>query len=717
MVKKAVKSKPTKPAKKPTKSKEKIKNRSEKRLITAALPYINNIPHLGHIVGSHLPADIFARFCRSRGYDTLFVGGTDEHGSTTEIAAEQCGVDVKTFGDKLYAEHKKIYDWFNISYDNFSRTVKPIHYKTTQEFFKKIYDHGLIREGTMKVFYSPKEKRYLPDRYIIGTCPKCGYEKANGDQCEKCTSVLEPLQLVNPKSLVSGDNLEIRETNHLFLRLDKLSDRLEKWIKKQKIWRSQVSALAMGWIRDGLKERCITRDLKHGVPVPLKGYENKVLYVWFDAPIGYVSFAREISKDDSFWEGNSKIYHFLGKDNIPFHTIFWPAILLARGELNLPHNVIGLQYLNYEGGKFSKSQKRGVFCEKLPETRINVDLLRAYLTFIIPETDDTEYKWEDFQNRINADIIGNYGNLINRTINFISKRLNGEIIKPKLSELGKLDKELYSTIEERSKKITELLENSKIRDAFLEILLLSNAGNKYFDDTKPWDVIKTDENKAKKILYNCASLCKSLAILSSPYLPNTAQRVWEQLNLLGKVDSAKTWDSASELDIPTGHKVNEPQILFEKVTNESLANFRKIAADTKEVIELFKPKLNKPVETKNIEGVMNMTEIKYDDFAKLDLRVGTIKSAEDIEGADKLLKLTVDLGKELGSRTILAGIKKYYSKEKLKDKQIIVIANLEPRKMKGLESQGMLLAAGSPESDTCILISPDTKAENGMKIN
>ncbi|MEI7718470.1 MAG: methionine--tRNA ligase [archaeon] len=689
----------------------------EKRLVTAALPYINNIPHLGHIVGSHLPADIFARFCRARGYETLFVGGTDEHGSTTEIAASQCGVDVKTFGDVIHVEHKKIYDWFNISYDNFSRTTNPEHYKTTQEFFKKIYDNGFIREGTMKVFYSPKENRFLPDRYIMGTCPKCGYERANGDQCEKCTSVLEPLQLVNPKSLLSGDSIEIRDAKHLFLRLDKISKNLEKWIKTQKIWRSQVSALAMGWIKEGLKERCITRDLKHGVPVPLKGYEDKVFYVWFDAPIGYVSFAREKSKGDSFWTGKSKVYHFLGKDNIPFHTIFWPAILLARGGLNLPYNVIGLQYLNYEGGKFSKSQKRGVFCEKLPETGINVDLLRAYLTFVIPETGDTEYKWEDFQKRVNADIIGNYANLVNRTVNFISKRLGGEILKPKTSELSELDKQLYSLIEEKTKKITDLLENSRIREAFLEILLLSNAGNKYFDDTKPWDIVKTDVEKTKRILYVCANLCRSLAILSAPFLQTTAQKIWEQLNLKGKVDSPEIWDSASEICLESGHKVNEPQILFEKVTEESLANFKKIASDTHDVSELFKPKLNKPVETKKIEGIATMADmIKYDDFAKLDLRVGTIKNVEPLEGADKLWKLTVDLGTEIGQRTILAGIKKYYSKEQLTDRQIIVIVNLEYRKMKGSESQGMLLAAGTAASDTCILISPEKKVENGTKI-
>ncbi len=695
----------------------KFKAEREKRLITAALPYINNIPHLGHIVGSHLPADIFTRFCRSRGYETLFVGGTDEHGSTTEIAASQCGVDVKTFGDKIYKEHKKIYDWFCISYDNFSRTTKPVHYDTTQEFFKKIEENGYIKESTMKVFYSPKENRFLPDRYIIGTCPKCGYERANGDQCEKCTAVLDSLQLVHPKSLISGDSLEIKDSKHLFLRLDKISKDLEKWIKKQKMWRSQVSSLAMGWIKEGLKERCITRDLKHGVPVPFKGYEDKVFYVWFDAPIGYVSATREISPDDSFWTGKSKIYHFLGKDNIPFHTIFWPAILLARGGINLPYNVIGLQYLNYEGGKFSKSQKRGVFCEKLPQSGIDVDLMRAYLTFVIPETGDTEFKWDDFQKRVNADIIGNYGNLVNRTINFISKRLEGEIIKPKDSELTNLDKELYELIKEKSEKITELLENSRLREAFFEMLLLSNAGNKYFDDTKPWEMIQKDVDKIKQILYNCANLCRSLAILSSPFLPNTAQKIWEQLNLDGKVDEAGIWDSASEILIESGHKVNEPEILFEKISEESLEKFKKIASDTTDVSELFGVIQKKNEIKEEITGIATMGDlIKYEDFTKLDLRVGTIMGVEDLEGADKLWKLSVDLGSEIGQRTICAGIKSQYSKEELIDKQIIVIANLAPRKMKGVESQGMLLAAANSDDSKVVLLSPEKGIENGSKV-
>lgn len=561
------------------------------RLVTAALPYINNVPHLGHIVGSHLPADIFARYSRARGYETLFVGGTDEHGSTTEITAEKLRVDVSTFGDVLFREHKKIYDWFGISYDNFSRTVNPVHTQTTQEFFNTIYKNGFVTEGKMKVFYSPDDNRFLPDRYVVGTCPKCNYPNANGDQCEKCTAVLDPMQLIDPRSAISGSPLEIREAKHLFLRLDKLSSKIENWIHKQKTWRPQVRNLALGWIKEGLRERCITRDLKHGVQVPLPGFDDKVFYVWFDAPIGYVSATKEARPQDwrRYWqEKEGKIYHFLGKDNIPFHTIFWPGMLLAHGDFNLPFNVIGLQYLNYEGGKFSKSQKRGVFCEKLPESGINPDLMRAYLTFVIPETSDTEFKWSDFQSRINSDVIGNYANLINRTASFISSRLGGYVERPVESRLTVSDRDLDKQVRKKTKRITDLLEKAEFRNAFGEILSLSTAGNQYFETNKPWVLIKSDKNRAREVLYHCAGLCRSLAILTAPFLPNSSYQVWRQFNFQGNVDTPNVWDSAQDLYEIDGYKIGNPVILFDKVTEDQLNKFKKTVSDTKEIGEYFK---------------------------------------------------------------------------------------------------------------------------------
>mgnify|MGYP001566325628 FL=1 len=561
----------------------------ETRLITSALPYINNVPHLGHIVGSHLPADIFARYCRAKGYETLFVGGTDENGSTSEIAADEIGIPIDIFSEKLYREHKKVYDWFNISYDNFSRTSNSIHHKTTQNFFKKIYENGYIKEGKIKVFYSSEEKKFLPDRYVRGICPKCGYKNASGDQCEKCTSIFDSTQLIDPRSAITNKPVEIKEAIHLFLKLSKLSKKLEKWIKEKKNWRTQVTSLALGWIKEGLKDRCITRDLKHGVKVPLKGFEDKVFYVWFDAPIGYISSTKEASKNwEKFWKDkNTKIYHFLGKDNIPFHTIFWPGMLIANGNFNLPYYVEGLQYLNYEGGKFSKSQKRGIFCEKLPETKIESDILRAYLTFIIPESADSEFKWKDFQLRINSDIIGNFGNFINRTLTFIYNKLNKKIKRPLEKELTELDKNFIKITKEKFSNIENYLEKVQLRNAFLEILALSSIGNKYFNDNEPWKLVNTDAKRTNHVLYLCAGLCKTLSILIQPFLPSTSQKIWEQLNLEYTPNKKGIWNSAHELNLPDNHTINKPSILFNKLTNDYLEKFKKHVSNTKSLKEFF----------------------------------------------------------------------------------------------------------------------------------
>ncbi len=567
-------------------SKMKLKN---KRLISAALPYINNVPHLGHIVGSHLPADIFARYCRAKGHETLFIGGTDENGSTSEIAALKLNVSLEKFSDKLYEEHKKIYDWFEISYDNFSRTSREIHHKTVKDFFKVIYKKGFIKKDKMKVFYSPKDNMFLPDRYVVGECPKCGYEYANGDQCEKCTSVLDSFQLKNPKSIISGGKIEIRETEHLFLKLDSLSPKLKKWIESQKYFREQVKGLAMGWINEGLKPRCITRDLKHGVKVPLKEFENKVFYVWFDAPIGYVSSTKEKTKEwKKYWEDkNSEVYNFLGKDNIPFHTIFWPGMIIAHGEFNLPKNVIGLQYLNYEGKKFSKSKGVGVFCERLPELNLEADVWRHYLTQIIPETGDSEFKWKDFQERVNSDLIGNYANYANRVLNFIYTKMEGKIVKYSQKELETIDKELLKTIQEKRKVIEELMEKSELRKAYSEILKLSSEGNKYINDSEPWKIIKENPKRANDIFYISTFLLKNLALLFAPYLPKTSEKIWKQLNLSGNPNSIGAWEEGKK-DFGKEHKINKPELLFKRIEDKEVEEYKKITSQGKDLSELFK---------------------------------------------------------------------------------------------------------------------------------
>lgn len=558
-----------------------------KRLITAALPYINNVPHLGHIVGSHLPADIFARFCRSKGYETLFVGGTDENGSTSEIAAESIGLDINKFSDRLHEEHKKVYEWFNISYDNFSRTSTPLHHLTAQDFFKKIESKGDIKEGSMKVFYSPRDERYLPDRYILGECPSCGYEDANGDQCEKCASVLDPLELRNPRSSLSGGGIEIRDSSQLFFSLDKLSPKLKSWIEQQNHWRTPVKNLALGWIESGLKPRSITRDLKHGIKVPKEGYEDKVFYVWFDAPIGYISSTKEATDDwRRFWTGDSQVFNFLGKDNIPFHTILWPAMVMSHREFNLPKNVIGLQYLNYEGQKFSKSKGVGVFCEKLPSLGLEADIWRSYLTKVIPETDDTEFRWRDFQEKTNSDLIGNYGNYVNRIVSFVKNKLGGRLEKPQEGELNERDKRMLDEIKKSKEKIERLLESGEIRKAYEGALELCSEGNKYIHDTEPWNAIKQDPQRANDIYYNGARLLKAVTTFMAPYVPDTSEKVWRQLNLPGSPLEEGAWDKSLD-GFGESHRIGEPEILFKKMSDEDVEKYKEISSKATDLKSFF----------------------------------------------------------------------------------------------------------------------------------
>jgi len=553
------------------------KNIKEKRLITAALPYVNNVPHLGNIVGSHLPADIFARFCRQKGYDTLFIGGTDDHGTPIEIAAQKQNISPGELADYFYKIHKEIYDWFGFSYDNFSRTSKKVHEDLTQGMFKIIYERGYILEKTLKLPYCPNCKRFLPDRYLEGVCPACNCDSARGDQCEKCGRVLDPIELKNPRCTICGShNIEFKDVKHLFLNLEGLSSKLETWIKSNIHWRSQVKSLALGWLKEGLKPRCITRDLKWGIKVPLKGFEDKVFYVWFEAPIGYISSTKEKFKNwKDFWQDpNSKIYHFVGKDNIVFHTIFWPGTLLAHGEFSLPYNVVGLQFLNYEGEKFSKSRGKGVFCENLSKSGLPADYWRFYSSLIIPETNDTDFKWEEFKERINGDLIGNFANFIHRTQSLINAQLEGEIKKQNLKKQNILDKKFIEKIQKSVLKIDTLFEKIELRETLKEILSLSSEGNKYFDYQAPWRQIKEDKLGAEKTLILCFNLCKTLAILIHPFLPETSQKIWRELGLKGNAFDKNNWERAGKIDI-FSCKIEKPEILFKKLENEQMETLKK----------------------------------------------------------------------------------------------------------------------------------------------
>lgn len=671
--------------------KQKKKFKKENILVTCALPYVNNIPHIGNIAGSHLPGDIFSRFCKLRGHNCIYIGGSDEHGTPSVVAAQELGITPKELTDVLYNEHKRIYDWLRINYDNFSRTSRKIHHKTTTDFFQKIYEKGLVTKMAVNLPYCPDCKRTLPDRYIKGICPKCVYESARGDQCEKCTELLEPRELLEPKCVVCGSTPEFRTFDHLFLKLDSLEPAIKKWISSQKHWRNTVRKLALGWIKDGLKPRSITRDLKWGVKVPVKGFEDKVFYVWFDAPIGYISSTKEWAKREKkdweiFWKKDAKIVHFIGKDNIPFHTVWWGGMLIANSEFTLPYSVAGLQYLNYEGDKISKSNKWGIFCEKLPESGLDADVWRYYLTEVIPENKDSEWKWSEFKNKVNGELVGNLGNFIHRTISFIHNYFDGVV--PKAVKLNKSDK---AVLENDYENIWELAWKTHLRDALKEINKISAKGNKYFQDNEPWNLIKTDKKRCGTVLNVCANLCKNLGILAWPFLPEASEKLADVFG--NKID----WKEL-EKELKDGKKIKRCRPLFPKLDDKQIK-------EVKDIVTSLTP-------LKNYFGQKERDMINIKEFKRMDLRVGTIKAVDDVTGAEKLFKITVDTGEE---RTLVAGIKGFYKKEELVGKQIIVVVNLEPAVIRGIKSEGMLLAAEDDKGNV-ILLQPEKTVNEGSKV-
>jgi methionyl-tRNA synthetase len=556
-------------------------------LICCALPYTNAVPHVGNIVGSHLPADIFARYCRLKGHDTLLIGGADENGTPTEVAALELKVTPRTLTDVFYRVHKQIYDWFEISYDNFSRTSLPVHHKTTQDFFLRIYEKGFVTEGVLRLPYCENDKLFLADRYVQGTCPVCGYEFARGDQCENCATLLEPDQLINPKCKIDGSTPVFRDSDNLFLELDKLEDRLEEWISSKKQWRKQVTSLALAWIKEGLKKRSITRDLKWGVPVPLAGFENKIFYVWFDAPIGYISSTKEWAEKkgtpeswrDYWLDPQTVIYNFLGKDNIPFHTIFWPGMLMAHGDFNLPSEVVGLQYCNYEGDKISKSRNWGIFCEKVIESGLDPDIWRYYLTYLIPETKDTEFKWDEFENRINNELVADIGNFVHRTLTFASNFLNG-VVEERPSGPDELD--LQRKVREQVEKADEALGEVRIRDAMRCVLQIATLGNEYFQRNQPWVLVKQDQERCRQVVYCCVSVCRDIAVLLSPFLPASSGRIYAFL----KIERSPAWaDLGAALGTTT---IDKPSILFKKLEKTEIERIKSIVTRSTDAKDYFK---------------------------------------------------------------------------------------------------------------------------------
>ena len=673
----------------------------KKRLITSALPYVNNIPHLGNLM-QVLSADVFARFCRSRGYETMYICGTDEYGTASETRALQEGVTPRELCDRYHEIHKAIYKWFNIDFDYFGRTSTPLQTEIVQALFKACDDNGYIVEKESEQLYCPECKRFLADRFVSGTCPHCGYDGARGDQCEKCGTLLDPTELIEPKCSVCGSTPVLRKTKNLYLNLPKILPLLDEWMKKASVegfWAKNAIQITSSWIRDGLQERCITRDLKWGIPVNKPGYEDKVFYVWFDAPIGYISITANKTKDWEYWwrdPENTELFQFIGKDNIPFHTVVFPSTLLASKEKwTMLYHMSSTEYLNYEGGKFSKSKGIGIFGNDVEETGIPADVWRFYMFYNRPEKSDFTFTWLDFQEKVNKELIGNLSNLVNRTLTFVKRFYDGNL------GAGSLDDSLCKEIKEKEEAITAALEKADERDAIRLIFELSDIGNKAFQDGEPWKVRKEDPEKAAVLLRTLMYLIRDLAIMITPYMPTTGDRILSFIS----ADGMK-WDSVGSFE--GNLEVKEPELLFQKLEDDRINELReRYSGSQSERMEREKKEEEKMEENTKTESMESLA----DQFArKVILKVSKIVNVEKHPGGDKLFILTLDCGEE-EPRTIVSSIVPFYKAEELLGRNIVLVSNLKPANFRGVKSRGMLLAASDPTAEdphsTCEVIFAD----------
>ncbi len=658
--------------------------------ITSALPYANGPLHIGHIAGAYLPADTYVRYLRLREEDVVFICGSDEHGVAITLGAKKEGKTPKEFVDKYHALMKGAFEEFGISFDIYSRTSNPIHYETAREFFKNIYEKGIFLEETSDQFYDEQEKIFLADRYIVGTCPNCGNENAYGDQCEKCGSTLSPKQLKNPRSTVSGNQPVLKPTLHWYFPLDQYEAWLKTWLLDgHKDWKTNVYGQCGSWLEQGLQPRSITRDLDWGVPVPLENGKGKVLYVWFDAPIGYISATKELRPNDweLYWKDEgTRLIHFIGKDNIVFHCIVFPSILKAAGDYILPDNVPANEFLNLEGEKISTSRNHAVWLhEYLQEFPGKTDELRYVLTSISPETKDADFTWKDFQQKINSELVAILGNFVNRVMVLTWKYYNGVV--PSYSGNGengnikRIERIHQLAIAEMNDSVALMIEglkNFKFRDAQFQMMNIARIGNRFLAETEPWKLAKTDMDTVGNILYAAISIVANVAIASEPFLPKTSANIKQQLGV--ENDGSVFWKEEKIVDIlSTGHQLNKAELLFQNIEDAEIE---------KQIQKLIKEEVMAE-EAKNVAALK--PEIVFEDFAKLDIRIGKVLAAEKMEKSKKLLKLTVDTG--IDQRTILSGIAEHFSPEEMVGKQVSLIANLAPRKMMGIESQGMILMA------------------------
>ena len=669
----------------------------KRTLVTAALPYANGGVHIGHLAGVYVPADIYVRYLRLKKKDVLFICGSDEHGVPITLRAKKEGCTPQDVCDRFHALIKKSFADFGISFDIYSRTTSDMHAKTASDFFRTLYDKGVFVEKESEQYYDEEAKTFLADRYITGECPHCHFPKAYGDQCEHCGSTLSPNELINPKSAVSGSKPVLKKTKHWYLPLDKYQPWLEKWIlEEHKEWRPNVYGQCKSWIDMGLQPRAVSRDLDWGIPVPVEGAEGKVLYVWFDAPIGYISNTKELREDWETWwkDPSTRLVHFIGKDNIVFHCIVFPTMLKAEGSYILPDNVPANEFLNLEDDKISTSRNWAVWLDEyLADFPGKQDVLRYVLTANAPETKDNNFTWKDFQARNNNELVAVYGNFVNRALVLTDKYYGGVV--PEQGELTDYDRQTISEFTGVKADVEKLLDEFRFRDAQKEAMNLARIGNKYLADSEPWKLQKTDPKRVETILNLSLQLVANLAIAFEPFLPFSSKKLRHMLNM-----EEFDWnDLGSTTLIAAGHKINKPELLFEKIDDAPIqAQMDKLLA-TKAANEAAGRKAEP-----------QKADMPFENFEKMDLRVGTVKECVKVEKSDKLLRFVIDDGLE--TRTIVSGIAKFYKPEELVGKQVCFIANLPPRKLRGIESQGMILSAENPDG-TLSLLTPDRKCADG----
>ena len=679
----------------------------KRHTITSALPYANGPVHIGHLAGVYIPSDTYARYLRSKGEDVVWVCGSDEHGVAIELRARKEGKSAQEVVDFYHNQIKKSFEEFGISFDIYHRTSSKLHHETASEFFEKLESEGKFKVETSEQFFDEKEGQFLADRYIKGTCPVCGFQEAYGDQCENCGSTLSPSELKEPKSMLSGEAPVMKETKHWYFPLDEYEPWLKQWILEgHKEWKPNVYGQCKSWIDNGLRPRPMTRDLTWGIPVPVEGGDGKVLYVWFDAPIGYISATKQWAADngknwEDYWKKpDTRLLHFIGKDNIVFHCIMFPAILKADGDYILPDNVPANEFLNLESNKISTSRNWAVWLhEYLEDFPGKQDVLRYALTANAPETKDNDFTWKDFQTRNNSELVAIFGNFVNRAIVLTHKYFEGKV--PAQGTTQPIDELIMKQVAEVPEKIAAALDQFKFREGLFQLMELARIGNKYLADTEPWKLIKEDKSRVETILNIALQISANLAILCEPFLPFTSRK------LFGILDIAPLrWSSAGSVELLTnGHQLNQASLLFEKIEDKDVET-----------------QVNKLLATKKMNEQENATpelpalkeEIVFDDFVKMDLRVGEIKTAEKVEKSNKLLKFSVDMGLE--TRTILSGVAKHFSPEEMIGKKVTVMANLAPRKIMGIESQGMLLFAENADGKL-VAVSPGDEAENGSTIS